>query len=84
MFLHGAIYTVDQERTWASALAVKGGLIAYVGDESGAEEWIDEHTEVTDLAGRMMLPGFHDSHIHLLIGVATSTECDLLRGGYCP
>lgn len=79
VFVNGAIYTVDDSRRWAEAVAVDDGQIVYVGDDDGANVWIGEATEVVDLAGQMMLPGFHDSHIHILIGILAEEECDLLR-----
>ena len=39
-------------------MAVGNGRIIYVGDNAGLEEYIGPDTEVTDLHGRMMLPGF--------------------------
>lgn len=79
VFLNGAIYTVDADRSWAQAVAVKDGRIVYVGDNEGAGRQIGQSTELVDLAGQMMLPGFHDSHIHIMIGVMADEECSLLR-----
>ena len=79
VFLNGAIYTVDDDGTWAQAVAIKDGRIIYVGDNEGAGEFISTNTEIIDLVGQMMLPGFHDSHIHILIGVMAELECSLLR-----
>ena len=79
VFTNGAIYTVDEERRWAQAVAIKDGRIVYVGDDDGAADWIGDGTEQIDLAGQMMLPGFHDSHVHILMGVMADDECDLLR-----
>tara|TARA_R110002096_G_C14661942_1_gene728483 strand:- start:10032 stop:11756 length:1725 start_codon:yes stop_codon:yes gene_type:complete len=79
VFKNGAVYTVEADNEWAQAVAIKDGLIVYVGNNDGANEWIGEETDVTDLADQMLLPGFHDSHAHVLIGVATDTECDLIR-----
>ncbi|MDG1725930.1 MAG: amidohydrolase [Emcibacteraceae bacterium] len=79
VFLNGAIYTVEEENEWAEAVAITDGIISYVGGVNGAKAWIGENTLVTDLEGQMLLPGFHDSHTHVLIGVATDTECDLIR-----
>ncbi len=75
----GAIYTVNDNQPWAEAIALKDGVIVYVGDKSESHRWIGENTEVTTLKNQMVVPGFHDSHAHLLIGVATDTECDLIR-----
>ena len=79
VFLNGAVYTVDAERSWAEAVAIRGGEIVFVGSNTDAKQWIDDESEVIDLAGAMMLPGFHDSHTHLLIGVLTDDECSLMR-----
>lgn len=79
VFLNGAIYTVDTDRSWAEAVAVKDGRIVYVGDDEGAARYIGAETEVIDLAGQMLLPGFHDAHIHILTEVLSDEECNLLR-----
>ena len=64
VFLNGAVYTVDAARSWATAVAVAGGRIAYVGTDDGARSFIGPATRVVDLHGRMLLPGFQDSHMH--------------------
>ena len=79
VFLNGVVYTVDDQRSRAQAVAVEDGRISYVGDEAGVRALIGKTTVVHDLEGGMLLPGFHDSHIHILAGVATEAECDLLR-----
>ncbi len=79
VFSDGAIYTVDEQRNWASAVAIRDGRVVYVGDDEGAQAFVGESTEVVDLDGQMLLPGFHDSHIHILMGVMADDECDVLR-----
>jgi predicted amidohydrolase YtcJ len=79
VFVNGAVYTVDAKRSWAEAVAVKDGEIIYVGDDEGTRAYVSAETEIIDLVGQMLLPGFHDSHIHILIGVTADDECDLLR-----
>lgn len=74
---HGAVYTMDAERSWAEAVAVRGGRIVYVGGDEGIAQFIGSGTDVVDLAGRMVLPGFHDSHAHPISGGLTLAECDL-------
>jgi len=61
---NGFVYTVDKERTIAEAVAVKGDTIIYVGDDAGLEVFIGDKTTVLDLDGKMVLPGFIDSHSH--------------------
>jgi predicted amidohydrolase YtcJ len=77
VFKNGAIYTVDPNRSWARAVAVKQAEIIYVGGDPGADAVIGPHTEVIDLEGKMMLPGFHDVHVHLYEGGMQLMMCDL-------
>ncbi len=64
VFVNGAVYTVDAARHWASALAVRGGNIVFVGDDGGARALVGPKTRLVDLQQRMLLPGFQDSHSH--------------------
>jgi predicted amidohydrolase YtcJ len=73
----GAVYTVDGARSWAEAVAVSGGKIAFVGTGAAAKAWIGPKTKVVDLSGKMVLPGFHDSHVHPVSGGVEALECDL-------
>ncbi len=57
------------------AVAVVGGVIVAVGDEARARR--GPGTEVVDLAGRTLIPGFRDGHVHVLEGGAESLTCDL-------
>ena len=65
IFINGGIYTVDPERSWAQAAAVREGRIVAVGSNEEILAIKGENTEVVDLTGRMALPGFHDSHVHV-------------------
>jgi predicted amidohydrolase YtcJ len=73
----GAVYTVDAARTWATAVAVRDGRIVYVGDDSVPPALIGSETAIVDLAGRMVLPGFQDGHVHLLTSGVELGECTL-------
>jgi len=73
----GAVYTVDGARSWAGAVAVTDGRIVYVGTAAGARPWTGARTKVVDLAGKMLLPAFHDSHVHPVSGGMEALECDL-------
>ncbi|MEN8244045.1 MAG: amidohydrolase family protein [Thermodesulfobacteriota bacterium] len=64
VFTNGRIYTVNQVKLWAEAVAVRNGKIAYVGNSAGVDTCIGPETEVIDLGGKMVLPGFIDSHAH--------------------
>ena len=73
----GSVYTVDAARSWATAIGVKGGRIVYVGGDSVPAGLIGPGTDVVDLDGQMVLPGFHDAHVHLLVGGVELGECAL-------
>ncbi len=69
MVISGApIYTVDSQRSWAEAIAIKDGRIVYVGSKNGLNNWVGTSTKVVKLDGGMVLPGFHDSHVHIAEG----------------
>ena len=51
---------------WAEAIAVRDGQITFVGSSADATPYIGPQTQIVDLDGQMVLPGFHDSHIHVL------------------
>jgi hypothetical protein len=74
---NGVVYTVDDDRTVAEALAVRGDSIVFVGSSSGAKKWIGENTKVIDLGGRLLLPGLIDSHAHATSGVSDIYEVPL-------
>ena len=61
---NGAIFTVDSTGSRALSLAVGGGKILYVGDDAGVEAFVGPESQVIELEGKMVLPGFIDSHSH--------------------
>ena len=77
IFVNGAVYTVDAARTWAQAVAVRAGRIVAVGTDADVRELAGPRTEVADLAGRMLVPGFQDAHVHPVGGGVDMLQCDL-------
>ncbi len=67
-YVKATIYTVDEEFSTASALAVKDGRFLYVGDADGVEAFIGPNTFVVDLEGKTIIPGLHDAHVHIRYG----------------
>ncbi len=65
IYINGNIYTVDDDFTTATAMAVKGDRILYVGDQEGAEAYLGAGTQVTDLEGNTVLPGLIEGHMHI-------------------
>ena len=64
VWTNGVIYTADEEDTIVEAVAVKDGVIVFAGAMNDAEAFIGDDTVVTDLEGKMMIPGMTDSHLH--------------------
>lgn len=62
---NGRIYTVDQSRPFADAMAVKDGKVLYVGPERLTMNYKGNATRVVDLDGKTVIPGMIDSHAHL-------------------
>lgn len=77
---NGFIYSVDSNRTITEAVAIKDGKIIYVGSNQGIEKFISKDTKVIDLGGKMVLPGFIDSHCHPAYGAAHQLFDVMLNG----
>jgi len=67
-FINGKIYTVNEEQPYAEVVVIENNKIIFVGSENGAKKYITNRTEVNDLDGKLMLPGFNDSHLHFTSG----------------
>jgi LPXTG-motif cell wall-anchored protein len=64
IFKNGSVYTGDEDRNRVEAVAVKDDEILYVGDNKGVAAFKGTDTRVIDLKGKMLMPGFIDSHNH--------------------
>ena len=62
------VYTVDADRSVAEAIAIRDNEIVFVGNDKDVESYVGPDTDVRDLAGKMVLPGLHDAHLHPLAG----------------
>ena len=81
----GVIVTVNPAQPAAEAVAIKGGRIVAVGSEADVMKHKGEATEVTDLAGKTLVPGFIDGHSHFfsLVDVQTQALCASPPAGPC-
>lgn len=66
IFINSRLWSPDALPEGADGLAVIDGQIAAVGDSSHIRTWANAPTEVVDLAGRTLMPGFIDAHTHLV------------------
>ncbi len=65
VFTNGRVYTVDNQQPWSEAVAVSNGRFTAVGNAADISACIGPQTNVIDLGGKMVLPGFIDSHAHV-------------------
>ena len=78
LIVHNAnIITVDQQFSNAKTLVVKDGEIIYVGKSDNIEQWRDSTTQVIDLEGKTVLPGFVDPHTHPIASTALYNWIDV-------
>jgi predicted amidohydrolase YtcJ len=77
IFVNGRIWTGNPAQPWAQALAIRGPKILAVGDTAAIQKLKEKPTEVVDLKGRLMLPGFNDAHLHVLSGSLELDNADL-------
>ena len=62
------IWTVDHARPEAQAVAILGDRIVAVGSDQDVGSWRGARTQVIDAHGKLLLPGFNDSHVHFVDG----------------
>ena len=77
LYFNGDVYTVDESRPRAEALAVRDGRIIAVGSRDECESALGRDCEQVDLNGRALLPGFIDTHLHPLMLAYFETNVDL-------
>jgi predicted amidohydrolase YtcJ len=74
---HARVYTVNHSQPWAEAIAIKDQHIAAVGSAKQIARWRGPKTDVIDAGGRLVLPGFFDSHIHFMEGALSLEKVNL-------
>jgi len=74
---NGKIYTADKERSIKQTIAFRGNTIVAVGSDADVAPLIGSGTNVIDLGGKLVLPGFIDTHIHPIIGALNGAKCSL-------
>lgn len=66
--MNGTIYTSDPALPFADAVAVRGGRVLRVGTYASVQDLVGRGTRRLDLEGKLVVPGFIDSHVHLIFG----------------
>lgn len=79
LLLNGSIHTMEESRPRATSVAVdvESGRILEVGDDVAMQRLAGALTEIVDLRGRTVLPGFIDAHAHLLLSAERRIGVDV-------
>ena len=68
IYVNGHVLTVDARSSTAEAFAVRGNKFTAVGRNAGIRKLAGPATQIVDLKGRTIIPGFEDSHLHSVGG----------------
>ncbi len=74
LFYNGEIITVDSKNSVHQAMMIEGNKITFVGSTQQTLGLIDDQTEMVDLCGCSVLPGFIDCHIHMAVAESKPSE----------
>jgi predicted amidohydrolase YtcJ len=74
---HGKIYTVDEKMPWAQSIAIRKGRIVAVGSDEQVARFRGIGTKIIDAGGKLVLPAFTDSHIHMAEGGLSLIQINL-------
>ena len=66
VILGGKIYTVDSNNSVAEAVAITGNKITFVGTLIETQKYVTKNTQVIDLKGKILTPGFIEGHGHIM------------------
>ena len=77
VYVDGVVITMDANNTVAEAMSVRDGRIEAVGSSEAILALVNEGTEVTQLRGRTLMPGFVDAHGHFPGSGQTAFSVDL-------
>jgi predicted amidohydrolase YtcJ len=71
------IYTGNADQPWADAIAIRGGVIVAVGTVADMTIFKGDRTDVKSLPGKLVMPAFHDAHVHPLGAGRQEQGCSL-------
>jgi len=77
---NGQVYTLEKNMPWASAVVIKGNkIVAVLENDSETSKYIGYSTQVIDLEGQFVMPGFIDAHVHFAGYAAQQYDIQLMN-----
>ncbi|MFI5101242.1 MAG: amidohydrolase, partial [Actinomycetes bacterium] len=77
LFVGGSVYAPGASGPERLGVAVAGGRIVAIGPDADLRDLATTRTDVVDLAGGLLLPGFQDAHVHPVMGGLAMLQCEL-------
>ncbi len=77
LYQHGVVFTADPQNSIVQAVAVRDGRIVFAGSDAAAAAFAGPRTVKVDLAGRFLMPGLIDGHMHPLEAGRNLLDCSL-------
>jgi predicted amidohydrolase YtcJ len=77
LFVNGSVFTSGLSGSRPGGVAVSGGRIVAIGPDDELSGLRGPRTEIVDLAGGLLLPGFQDAHVHPVMAGVTMLQCDV-------
>ena len=81
IYVNANIWTGADGRPRAEALATRGGRVLAVGNNLEIRKLAGSRTQIVDLKGRFITPGFIDAHLHFMSGALSLEMVDLVDAG---
>ncbi len=77
VIVNADIHSIDDARPRARAVAIRGETIVAIGSDDEARRAVGPATQIIDAGGRVIVPGFNDAHVHLIMGAEELVGADL-------
>ena len=77
LFVGGRVFTAGMKDSRAGGLAVRDGQILAVGEDDDLQALVGTRTQVVDLHGGLLFPGFQDAHVHPVMAGVAMLQCEL-------
>jgi predicted amidohydrolase YtcJ len=77
IIINAGVHTMDEKSPRAEAIAISANRIVLLGSTAEIRALAGKDTRIIDATGKLVLPGFNDSHVHFLMGGFSLSNVDL-------